>query len=366
MTTLTLPNINCPLPYRIYPESEKLEEGTLSWMDKWHLYSDEKHRQRLASVGCGRLAALMYPYAVNADIAQIMSDYTLWAFSFDDEYCDEGSMSEHPATSITAMLQMQRSIESPEVPAFPKNNYAMALRDLRLRLDKYTTQLHTSRFVNAQRGYFMVEVGKLVNPQPTISDSVLLRLSSGGGMVFPTFGHISTLVNISQLDLEDRRLCALTEMAAMMIVWESDFFSYGKELARDPEGRQHNIVSLIQQRTKITHEQALVKAFSMRDNIAGLYMRLRDSVLAKASTDVEAYIQSLDCYWRGGLEWITENPRYRYVNGVDGQTAYEGGTLTEAAPDNCREIVDISSISWWWHYDLAHSTSLRQAIERKE
>ena len=362
MTTLTLPNINCPLPYRIYPESEKLEEGTISWMDKWHLYSDEKHRQRLASVGCGRLAALMYPYAANADIAQTMSDYVLWAFSFDDEYCDEGSMSKNPALSITAMLQMQRSIESPEVPAYPENNFAMALRDIRIRLDKYTTQLHTARFVNTQRGYFMVEVGKLVNPQPTMSDSALLRLSSGGGMVFPTFGHISTLVNISQSDMEDRRLCALTEMAAMMIVWESDFFSYGKELARDPEGRQHNIVSLIKQRNEITHEQALAKAFSMRDNIAGLYMRLRESVLAQASPEVEAYIQSLDCYWRGGLEWIIENPRYRYVNGVDGKTAYQGGTLTESFPDNCRETVDISPISWWWRYDPAHSDPLSQAI----
>ncbi|CAI8937320.1 Terpene synthase [Pseudomonas sp. IT-P2] len=358
MTTLTLTNINCPLPYRIYPESEKLEEGVISWMDKWHLYSDEKHRQRLASVGCGRLAALMYPYAASAYIAQIFADYTLWAFSFDDEYCDEGAMSENPARSITAMLQMQRSIESPEVPAYPENNFAMALRDIRLRLDKYTTPLHTSRFVNTQRGYFMVEVGKLVNPQPTLNDSALLRLSSGGGMVFPTFGHISTLVNISQSDMEDRRLCALTEMAAMMIVWESDFFSYGKELARDPEGRQHNIVSLIQQRTGITHNQALAEAFSMRDNIAGLYMRLRESVLAKASPEVEAYIQSLDCYWRGGLEWIIENPRYRYLNGVDGPLAYYGGTLTENFPDNCRGIVDIPSISWWWHYDPLHSAPI--------
>ncbi|MDY4300632.1 terpene synthase [Pseudomonas salmasensis] len=355
MATLRLPNINCPLPYRIYPESEKLEEGTISWMDKWHLYSDDKHRQRLASVGCGRLAALMYPYAANADVAQIMSDYVLWAFSFDDEYCDEGLMSEHPALSITAMLQMQRSIESPETPAYPENNFAMALRDLRLRLDKYTTRLHISRFVNAQRGYFMVEIGKLVNPQPTISDSALLRLCSGGGMVFPTFGHISTLVNISQLDMEDRRLCAMTEMAAMLIVWESDFFSYGKELVRDPEGRQHNIVSLIQQRTGITHEQALAKAFSMRDNIAGLYMRMRDYLLAHASPEIKAYVQSLDCYWRGGLEWIIENPRYRYMNGIDGPTAYDGGALTEALPDNCREKVDISSIFWWWHYDPAHS-----------
>lgn len=355
MATLRLPNINCPLPYRIYPESEKLEEGTISWMDKWHLYSDDKHRQRLASVGCGRLAALMYPYAANADVAQIMSDYVLWAFSFDDEYCDEGLMSEHPALSITAMLQMQRSIESPETPAYPENNFAMALRDLRLRLDKYTTRLHTSRFVNAQRGYFMVEIGKLVNPQPTISDSALLRLCSGGGMVFPTFGHISTLVNISQLDMEDRRLCAMTEMAAMLIVWESDFFSYGKELVRDPEGRQHNIVSLIQQRTGITHEQALAKAFSMRDNIAGLYMRMRDYLLAHASPEIKAYVQSLDCYWRGGLEWIIENPRYRYMNGIDGPTAYDGGALTEALPDNCGEKVDISSIFWWWHYDPAHS-----------
>jgi hypothetical protein len=362
MTTLTLPNINCPLPYRIYPESEKLEEGTISWMDKWHLYSDEKHRQRLSRIGCGRLGALMYPYAANAEVAQIMSDYILWAFSFDDEYCDEGSMSENPAQSITAMLQMQRSIESPEVPAYPENNFAMALRDIRLRMDKYTTSLHTSRFVNTQRGYFMVEVGKLVNPQPTMSDCALLRLSSGGGMVFPTLGHISTLVNISQLKMEDRRLCALTEMAGMMIVWESDFFSYAKELAREPEDRQHNIVSLIKQRTGVTHEQALAKAFSLRNNTAGLYMRLRESVLAEASPEVEAYIQSLDCYWRGGLEWISENPRYRYLNGIDGQAAYQGGTLTETFPENCREIVDISSISWWWRYDPAHSDPISQAI----
>ncbi len=138
----------------------------------------------------------------------------------------------------------------------------MALRDIRLRLDKYTTPLHTSRFVNTQRGYFMVEVGK--TGQST-TDHERLRTPTSQfrwrNGFFPTLGHISTLVNISQLKkMEDRRLCALTEMAAMMIVWESDFFSYAKELAREPEDRQHNIVSLIQQRTGITHEQALAKS----------------------------------------------------------------------------------------------------------
>ncbi|QLG92789.1 hypothetical protein HZF02_12785 [Pseudomonas yamanorum] len=354
MTALTLPEISCPLPYRIYPHVESLEAGTVAWMDKWRLYSDEKHRERLASIGCGRLGALMYPFATNADVAQIMSDYIVWAFSFDDEYCDEGEMSENPARSITAMLQMQRSIESPEVPAYPESKFAMALRDIRLRLDKYATPLHTARFVNTQRGYFMVEVGKLVNPQPTMSDCVLLRLSSGGGLVFPTLGHISTLVDISPLKMEDRRLCALTEMAGMMIVWESDFFSYGKELAREPEDRQHNIVSLIQQRRGVTHEQAMAQAFSLRDKTAGLYMRLRASVLKNASPEVAAYIESLDCYWRGGLEWISENPRYRYLNGVDGQVAYQGGKLTETFPNDCWGTVDIPSISWWWQYEPAH------------
>jgi hypothetical protein len=355
MTTLTLPQIRCPFPYQIYPNSEKLEAGTMEWVDKWKLYSDEPHRQRLASIDVGRLAALMYPNAKSAELAQIMSDYTIWAFSFDDEYCDEGSMSENPPLSITAMLQMQRAIESPEVVAYPENRYAMALRDIRLRLDEHTTPLHVSRFVNTQRAYFMCEVGKLVNPQPTLSDSVLLRIGSGGGTVFPALGHMSTLVDIKQSNLEDRRMCALGEMAALLIVWESDFYSCGKELARDPEDRLHNIVSLIRHQDDITHEQALAKAFSWRDKTAGLYMRLREAVLAQASPAVVAYIDSLDCYWRGGLEWIRENPRYRYLNGIDGQVAYSGGALAETLPDDRWGVVDIPSISWWWHYDPDHS-----------
>jgi len=353
---LTLPHIGCPLPYRIYPHSERLEARTRAWMDKWRLYSDEPHRQRLANIGCGRLAALMYPNAATPEIAQIMSDYVLWAFSFDDEYCDEGPMSEQPALSITAMQQMQRAIESPEVPAYPQNRYAMALRDIRQRLDEHTTPLHVSRFIYTQRGYFMVEVGKLVNPQPTLSDCVLLRLCSGGGMVFPTFGHMSTLVNIRQSDIEDRRICALSEMAGMMIVWESDFFSYAKELVREPEDRQHNIVSLIRQQRGVSHTKALAEAFSLRDRTAGLYMRLRESMLAQASPEVAAYIESLDCYWRGGLEWIIKNPRYRYLNGVDGQAAYRGGALTETLPADRFKSVDIPSIAWWWHYDPKRST----------
>ncbi|WP_143481899.1 MULTISPECIES: terpene synthase [Pseudomonas] len=353
MSTLTLPPIACPLPYRIYPYSERLEASTREWMDRWQLYSDEQHRQRLSKIGCGRLAALMYPSAATPEIAQIMSDYVLWAFSFDDEYCDEGLMSQRPELSIAAMQQMQRAIESPEVPAFPENRYAMALRDIRRRLDRYTTALHVSRFVNTQRGYFMVEVGKLVNPRPNLSECVLLRLCSGGGMVFPTFGHMSTLVEISQSDVEDRRLCALSEMAGMMIVWESDFFSYAKELEREPEDRQHNIVSLIRQQHGVSHAQALAQAFSLRDRTAGLYLRLRASVLSQASPEVAAYIESLDCYWRGGLEWISENPRYRYLNGVDGAAAYQGGVLTETLPDDRFGTIDIPSIAWWWHYDPA-------------
>lgn len=353
MKPIRLPSIACPLPFEAYPDGPRFDAASIAWMTDWHIYSDDAHRERLSHVDVGGLATMMYPAAASDPLMQVMSDYTIWAFSFDDEFCDEGGMSRRPAESALAMLRMQRAIESPEATIDPDDRYALALRDLRQRIDTLASPLHGARFVNAQRGYFFVEINKLLHPSPSLVDGATLRLASGGGIVFPVHAHIAGRVNIDQVDMESRPIMAMTEMAAMLIVWDSDIYSYGKEDAREPHDRRYNLCMWFQQNEACSREDAVVPALRLRNRVFSLYVRLREALLVDAAPEVRAYIRGLDGYVRGGFEWIRANNRYRYCNGIDGALAYEGGELADALPPDRDEPFPIQSLAWWWHYDPA-------------
>ncbi|WPG37272.1 hypothetical protein [Variovorax sp. EBFNA2] len=352
MKPVRLPEIACPLPFAVYPDSPKFDAATAAWMIKWKLYSDDAHCERLTHTECGRLAALMYPAAKSDALLQVMADYTIWAFAFDDEYCDEGDMSRRPAESTLAMHRMQRAIECPEYTIDPHDNFALALRDLRQRMDALASPLHGARFVNVQRGYFFVEMNKLAHEAPReFNDCATLRLASGGGIVFPTLAHIASVNAIRQQDMESRRMMAMTEMAAMLIVWDSDIYSYGKELAREPDGRQHSLCAWIHHRRGLAQEDTVREAIALRNSVFSLYLRLREDMLSDAAPDVRDYIRGLDGYVRGGFHWIQNNDRYRFRNGVDGERAYEGGDLANALPPDDGTPIPVPALAWWWEHD---------------
>lgn len=354
MEPVKLPHIACPLLLASYPNAEKYSAGTVAWIDRWELYSDHQHRERLSNINCGQLATLMYPDCKSDALMQVMTDYVAWAFSFDDEYCDEGGMSEQPTASALAMQHMQRALESPEVIIDPTDRYALALRDIRQRIDTLASPLHGARFVTVQRGYFFVEINKLLHQVPDFNDCATLRLSSGGGLVFPVLAHIAAVNPISQSDLDSRRMWAMTEMAAMIVVWDSDIYSYGKELAREPDGRQHNICAWLHYHQHCSHDDAVVQAVDIRNRTFSLYLRLRADLLARMSPEIKQYIRGLDGYIRGGFEWIQDNRRYRYKNGVDGELAYVGGDIAEALPPLDEGTpIPVGSLAWWWEYDPA-------------
>ncbi len=366
MKPIRLPEIACPLLFETYPNGPKFDAGTAAWMMKWKLYTDDAHRERLLHTECGRMACLMYPTAKNDELMQVMADYTIWAFAFDDEYCDEGEMSLRPTESALAMHHMQRAIECPEYTIDADDRFALALRDLRQRMDALASPLHGARFVNAQRGYFFVEMNKLTHQAPELNDCATLRLASGGGIVFPTLAHIASIVDISQQDMESRRMMAMMEMGAMLIVWDSDIYSYGKELAREPDGRQHNICAWFHHRRGLAHEDAVREVIRLRNSIFSLYVRLREDMLSNALPGVRDYIRGLDGYVRGGFHWIQNNDRYRFKNGIEGERAYEGGDLANALPPDDGTPIPVPALAWWWEHDPLRRTAGHRAHRRQE
>lgn len=364
MNPVKLPPMPNPFPYSVHPNVDvehpdrcRIESTTRDYADRFKLYWDDTQRQRMRSLESARLAALMYPRG-GEELLQIGSDFVLWAFAYDDEYCDEGPMSLEPTTFINNAAEIQRTLEAPE-HAVSNDRYALAMRDLRCRLDKYATPAQVGRFVEGMRAYMMTEMWKAVVPNPSLNEYLVMRMYGGGGWAFPILNHVIAGIDISQDEYEDRRVRALTEMMVTLMVWDTDPYGYVKECARAVDGKEHNLIRILRRDYNYSFEQSMQSYLEMRRRLISLFYRLRAAVFTDASPEVRSYVDGLSEYYSGALVWTQANNRYGSISGVSLTGAFEGGELTQEAPPESFESFGLSSFDWWWEYDPARQSSVR-------
>lgn len=356
MKAFRIPPIYCPLPLARHPALDKVEAGCIDYMRKWRLFWTDAQLQRLIATRCGEVVAMLYPFG-GQTLLQVAADYMLWAFAYDDEYCDEGPASRDPAALIAGSSRMQRAMESAEVLFDPEDRYGMALRDLRLRVAEHGRPMHAERFVMMQRSYFMAEMWKAVAPKPMLNDYAIKRLYGGGGMSFTVFCYIVPQLDISEEELFSRPVIALTEMADTFTTWDNDIISYPKERARSQD-KQHNLISVLCREYRCSDEESVVIAVRMRDRVQGLFSRLRDHLMQHGSPALRRYADYLGYYAKGSLDWHRSNPRYLYTNGISGELCMVGAEPADAPLDDSHDPLPISAIAWWWQYDPARRSVL--------
>jgi len=182
-----LPAFYCPFPPVAHPLAAQADARSVDFMHRCGLRAGDAERARLARAGCGDLAGRECP-AAREGLLQVMADYNIWAFAFDDEYCGEGPLRERPGELADAAARMQRCAEVPEHTVYPGDRYGASLREMRSRLAQYATPLEADRFADLMRGYFAAEVRKAGfvarGQRPGLDDYTLVRLYSGGSMAF--------------------------------------------------------------------------------------------------------------------------------------------------------------------------------------
>lgn len=352
---VTVPALYCPIPAAIHPSVDELQRRSNEWLDRFQLYTSETQRRRLKHGGSGMLAARMCPNG-REELLQVKSDFNMWVIAFDDEYCDEGLLSDRPGELIEAVGRMHRAAEITEMIMDERERYGLALRDLRMRLDALASPEEGTRFLEAVRAFMMGEVRKVSyvarRQRPGLDDYTAVRLYMGGALVSPI---LTTSVNGGHLPiahLANRRVRALTEAVAFLTTWAPDLFSAGKDEARSPDG--FSPIEAIQRDRALrtgnpgTREEAQAEAVVLWERVMMLYLRLRDRILAGAPADLAAYIQGLNAYVRGSLDWCRETSRYRYQNGVDGAEIMSSGELHSTPPKHSEEPIPIPAIAWWW------------------
>ncbi len=352
MKPITVPPIYCPLPVMQHPAIAAVEQPCREWLRRWGLFPSQVQRERLDAMGVGRLCGMIYPYGPQHTL-QIATDYIMWAFAYDDELCDEGPASENPSLLIEASSRIQRILESPEVAIDPLDRYGMALLDIRRRLLAVGQEKQATRFTTLMRTYFMAEMWKSVSAQPSLSDYMPQRLMGGGGMTFPFFCHAVPQLDLDESELADRRIAALTEMAAMFALWDNDIFSWPKEVFRPQNKKGHNLIEVIGGEYRCSVEDALVIAVDMRERVQGLYLRLYEHMFSQVSPQMRQYLLGLNAYISGVLQWHRTTPRFRFINGVEGAECLLGGELACSPRPLGGEALPIASLAWWWQYDPA-------------
>ncbi|WP_162095310.1 terpene synthase family protein [Pseudomonas chlororaphis] len=336
------------------PEANQFEKATRDYCDRFQLYWHEPQRLRLYATQNARLGALMYPKGSD-ELLQVGMDFCIWAFAFDDEYCDEGAISTRPDLLSRKIFDIQRAMDVPEDPPCTDDRYALAARDMRIRLQKYATPLHAQRFADAFRTYMMMELHKSVDLHPTLNDYVLMRFYGGGGWAFAVLSHIIPLIPLPEEEYTDRRVRALAEMLTMVTVWDTEPYSYAKEQARAVDDREHNLIQILMRDHQCTFAQAMERFLDLRWRVICLYQRLSAVVFKEASQAVLDYFDALNLFLSGGIEWDRHNHRYRSVSGLELGQAYEGGEVAYEYPAESFEAVDLPSIAWWWRYDPART-----------
>ncbi|MFE7454596.1 terpene synthase family protein [Streptomyces griseus] len=147
---------------------------------------------------------------------------------------------------------------------------------------------------------------------------------------------------------EDRRVRAITEVAATLCDWHTDVISYDKEAERTGDG--FNLIDAIRREHGCAEDEAVERAMIMWDRLMALFLRMRARLTAELP-ELAAFVNGLGQYIRGGLDWALGTDRYNYIDGVGGHRAFQPGGWRDTPRDNSPEPLPIPSIAWWWQHD---------------
>lgn len=351
-----------PMPGAVHPMAAEADARSMEWMRRFDLCASPRERDRLARTGCGHLAGRIAPRASLTGL-QIVSDFFTWNVAFDDEYCDEGPLSREPVRLAAALSLIARAIETPEDGARVRDRYALALCDIRRRLEALATPAQLWQWLAAMRGWFFAEICKATNVAaehvPSLDEYALLRLYSGGGGAFPILAAAAEGYAVPLEQLEDRRVKAVTEMAIALSTWNSDAVSYEKEAAREIGG--HNLIAVVRREYRYTAAQAAARAGAMYVQVAELFVRLHERLGANASPELQRYLASLGHFVQASAHWCRASERYAV--GAEAAAATSADALTEAASFDVP--AQIASLAWWWHHDPAEPAAMETTTARR-
>lgn len=298
----------CPIAPAISKHFARARTESLAWVAEHRLVRDEARLQAFDRLGIADFVARAYPDA-EYDALRVVLDWTLWGFLADDQ---------HDALVRRPELLRARYLEHAEVLEHGMTDHVtgmhVALADIR---DRVLAQSHAGclrRFAEASRDWFE-SMGQEIDNRvrhtpPSLAQYLRLRERTVGMYTeYALFDVTHGLRTDDEfwIDPDVRRLMA---MAANIIGWANDVFSYAKEReAGDP----HNVVLLYTIEMGLDDAAAVGRTATMHNREMLRFLELEASVRAQRWTSPELmdpFLGLLRAWIRGNLDWALASDRY--------------------------------------------------------
>jgi hypothetical protein len=297
-----------PYPARAHTDAIDLARRSLAWADGLGLTATDAGRERLRRANAAELAARACPDA-DTDRVALLADLVTWLFAFDDR-CDEDELGIDPGRLAPVITPLLDVLDQVGAPVAPVGAAVRGLADLcrRVRaLDRPTALL---RFTTNLRQYLVALLWEAANRQqkrvPHLTEYIQMRRHTGA--VLPSF-TLTDLVGDGFPGSRDRvrpAVARLDLLAADLVCWCNDVFSYGKE--RGHGG--HNLAAVIAADTGCGEEAALEEAAARYNAGLAAYTRLEAEVLRDADPPLVRMAHARRRWLRATYDWSMSAGRY--------------------------------------------------------
>ncbi len=301
----------CPIEPAIHPEHVRAEEESTAWVLQHAMVRPGPHVAALRALRIPEFVSRAYPHAQYEDL-RIVMDWTMWGFLADDQ---------HDQLVDKPELLRARYLEHVEVL---ENGLADHVTGMHQALGDLRTRIHTRggpgclrRFTEASSDWFESMHEEIRNrvrvTPPSLLDYLRLREVTVGMYTEYALLDVTHQVRTTDsfwIEPDVRRLAA---MAANIIGWANDVFSYGKERnAGDP----HNMVLLFSAEQGLSTDEAVARTVVMHDREMMRFLELTESVRRSRwiSTElIEPFLDLLFAWIRGNIDWAVSSDRYGLV-----------------------------------------------------
>ncbi|OJH39823.1 terpene synthase family protein [Cystobacter ferrugineus] len=308
MRTIPLPPLSLPFPQKLNPHNLQAWPHTVEWVKRFHLLP-EKVIPHFRTLDYHWLSAYAFPEA-NLEQLILINDCMTAFYLFDKHWDDAPPEAlESMQASLLAALWGRPPGDTPEGPL------ENAMRDMRRRMMKFSTDAWMTRFCESLEAYFKACVWEAKNKSnhqvPDVATYIREREATGA--VQPSFelAGVLGLVQIPPSVLEEPTIKRLNQLANHEITLFNDLISLEKEMR---VGDMHNLVFIIQNEQKCSLEEAMRQAAKMHDDEVLEFLELETRLPTwgePLDTEVRRYVDVLRCWMRANMDWSLMSERYK-------------------------------------------------------
>jgi hypothetical protein len=307
------PRLYCPFAPAIHADAVRIEEATIAWMKRFGYIRtlDEEEAARRAQFGIR--AARVHPIGDTAAI-ELVSDLTVWLFLTDDAYVEQAGASQAISITTDHIIRCIRVLRDAEDMPSDASASLIALQNISRRLRVVATPEQLDRLIGGMIEFFLAACCEAV--------AIARKQLPSAETYIPVRDAINCLRTVCFVFIEivggyqlpaavwcRPDLQAIVDKAVRIVSNHHDVLSGLRELGDETPMNLPSVLAL-------EHELPIDKAFecvgALADSDTRMLVRMLKRLRAEENDPaVLAYLDGLEAWIRGNLDWSLTTGRYR-------------------------------------------------------